>query len=83
MAAPLNILTPTASSNWAVGQQYDITWENPTLGFDTVRINLLKGGQFLQTIVTNIANDGSYSWTVPFGLFTDSDYAIQLIESEL
>ena len=47
------------------GTLYSITWNTATL-YTTVRLDYsLNNGSSWTTIVTNTANDGNYTWTIP------------------
>jgi hypothetical protein len=80
----LDIITfanPTSLSTWAAGSQYTIQWTTDSVLFGTyVELYLYKGGALLQSIDLSEVNDGSYSWYVPGGLTTGSDYQIRIVD---
>ena len=85
---PFNIYTnqtivvtqPTIATQWENGTTQTIswTWNN---GIINVDIDLYKNSIFNQSIVSNVANTGSYDWDIPDNLINGSDYSIRVIES--
>ncbi|KAJ5894092.1 differential expressed balu-42 [Penicillium taxi] len=76
------IYTPTLGELVPEGKAFDITWD-PTLG-DKVSLVLLRGPSSnvvpLETIVEDIDNTGSYTWTPSTSLETDTThYGILLV----
>jgi PKD-like domain/Secretion system C-terminal sorting domain/Ser-Thr-rich glycosyl-phosphatidyl-inositol-anchored membrane family len=63
-ATPI-LITPNGGENLFAGNNYNITW-NTTNMFSTVNLYYsLNNGSTWTTIVTSIANSGSYTWSVP------------------
>ena len=61
------ITSPNGGENWAAGSTKTLTWQTGTFS-PPAFVNLYystDGGSNWTTIATNIANTGSYSWTVP------------------
>jgi len=71
----VNMVSPTGSSVWTMGQSYTIQWTTGDLG-GTVTIQLKKGQDVLVTITTSATNNGSYQYTVPTNLTAGTDYRI-------
>ncbi|MFX1428877.1 MAG: Ser-Thr-rich GPI-anchored membrane family protein [Promethearchaeota archaeon] len=69
----LNIITPNASTVWENASTYEIKWEASS-DFDYVDISLWLFPLFIDYIVEDTDNDGSYTWTVPNSLNTDEYY---------
>jgi hypothetical protein len=72
--------SPTSSVPWTAGSTYTISW-TPDVGMfsNYIELYLYKGNSLVYTIDTYDANDGSYSFTVPTGYVTGSDYRIRLV----
>jgi hypothetical protein len=70
----ITVTAPNGGQDWGVGTTRSITWSSSSAG--DVKIELLKGGIFDSTIDTSTSNDGSYSWTIPSGQATGSDYSV-------
>jgi len=74
---------PIASSVLVAGKSFNITWGPTTKG--TVSLLLKKGLandlSTVGTIATDIANSGSYSWTVPADTVTGNDYALEITDA--
>jgi chitodextrinase len=61
----LRLTSPNGGENWLMGTTQTITWLDKT-GLTNLSIELsTNGGTTWQTIATNAANTGSYSWKVP------------------
>ena len=87
IAAPTITLTsPNGGESWQPGSTYTITW---TYGgslfsspFNSIKIELLKGGVLNSTIASDVpvgsGGSGSYSWTIPGGQASGSDYRVRL-----
>ena len=60
------VTSPNGGEYWAGGSSQCITWtvNDANLGENPITIEYHNGVSW-QTISTNEANDGSYSWTVP------------------
>ncbi|MFW9915125.1 MAG: GPI anchored serine-threonine rich family protein, partial [Candidatus Thorarchaeota archaeon] len=75
----ITITSPTSSSVWEIGSTYDITWTSVG-NISWVDIALYNGtSNLLGPIAIEEPNDGSYSWTIPWGVLTvGSNYWIAL-----
>jgi hypothetical protein len=71
----LNIISPTGSSVWTIGQSYPVEWTTGNLG-GTVTIQLKKGSTIVYTVTTTAENDGLHQCSVPTNLTPGSDYRI-------
>ncbi len=78
----LRIVTPNGGETLTPGQTYTIRWAstNTALSGQQVSINLRQGMKTepVATIATNIANQGSFDWTVPASVVAGTDYRIAL-----
>ncbi len=73
--------TPTKTPTTPQGVR---TNSSQTASFITnVKIDLYKGTSFIQTIVPVTENDGSFTWTLPAGLESGTDYNIVLTDTEV
>src|SRR5574337_1823216 len=68
--------------SWTAGDTQAITWDytgNPGV---SVKINLMKGGVYKSTIISNTPTaDGSYNWKVPTNTTPGSDYKVKVIST--
>ena len=72
--------SPTTGAPWSAGSTYSINWSvDTTLFSNYVYLYLYKGTQYLQTIASYLSNTGSYSWAIPAGYATGSDYRIEVV----
>ena len=70
---------PTSATTWATGSSYTINW-TPDVGLlsSWVNLYLYKGNQLISSIYYDLSNSGSYTWTIPSGIATGSDYRIRV-----
>ncbi len=74
----ITIINPTSSTTWTPGNPADITWSS-TGTISNVKIDLYKGTTFEETIISSIANDGTYTWaTVNSTLADGTDYKVRV-----
>ena len=74
----ITIINPTSSTTWTPGNPADITWTS-TGAISNVKIDLYKGTTFEETIISSIANDGTYTWaTVNSTLADGTDYKVRI-----
>jgi hypothetical protein len=83
-AAPtIAVTSPNGGESWQPGSTHTVTW---TYGgslfsppFNSIKIELLKGGAFDSTVASDIAvTSGSFSWAIPLGQTQGSDYRVRL-----
>jgi Na+-transporting NADH:ubiquinone oxidoreductase subunit NqrB len=71
--------SPDEKTTWATGSTYTIAWTADSLLFGaTVTLMLYNDTTFVQYIASYAANNGSYSWSLPAGLYTGSKYRIRI-----
>jgi hypothetical protein len=71
--------SPDENTTWAAGSPYTIAWTPDSLIFGpTVTLALYNDTAFVQYVASYAANNGSYAWTVPAGLYTGSKYRIRI-----
>jgi len=59
----ITVITPNGGENWQIGTTHNITWNSSGVTGNII-IKLMKSGSMLGSIAYNIANTGSYSWTI-------------------
>lgn len=76
---PVRFSAPDSATTWAAGSAYTLNWTGDAALFGaTVSLSLYLDSAFVRSIVTGIANSGSYSWSVPVGLASSGRYRIRL-----
>ncbi len=70
----ITITSPNGGERWIQGTTHDITW---TSNGGAYKIEVLKAGVVVQTLSSSTTNS-VFSWTIPTGLATGSDYQIRL-----
>ncbi len=71
------LLTPEGGSVVMTGRSATVRWRSE--GFTgAVDIELLRGGAFLRTVATGVANSGEYAWIAPADLPAGSDYSLRI-----
>jgi len=80
----LDVTSPQAGVTWASGETYTIGWNaDSTSTFDSyLSLDLCRDTTEVHTINSSTsANGGSYSWSLPSGLESGSDYRIKFTSS--
>ncbi|MTJ48509.1 peptidoglycan DD-metalloendopeptidase family protein [Dolichospermum sp. UHCC 0259] len=72
----MTISSPNGGESLQAGSSYNLTWTDNIA--ENVNIDLYKGGNFLTTLFSNTASDGSENWTLPTNLAVGSDYSIKI-----
>ena len=75
--AKITVTSPNGGENWKVGTTHAITWTTSG-SVGNVKIQLLKDGSLVLTILSSTANDGTQDWTVPGSLSSGSNYQIRI-----
>jgi fibronectin type 3 domain-containing protein/5-hydroxyisourate hydrolase-like protein (transthyretin family) len=75
---PIKVTEPTGSTNWMRGQTHQINWTGGKPS-KSVKINLLKAGAKVRTIVPSTPNDGTFNWPAPNNLALGSDYQVKIV----
>ncbi len=76
---PVTFSSPDSSSTWASGSIYTVAWTaDATLLGSSVTLALYQDNLFVRSIITGISNTGTYSWSVPTGLYTSNRYRIRI-----
>lgn len=76
----ISITVPNGGENWPAGTTQTITWLFGGNVGTSVRLELLRGGATIASIIRPIgtAGSGSFTWTISPGLPPANDYAIRL-----
>ncbi len=70
---------PDEKTTWAAGSSYTLYWSPDSVLFGTsVNLSLYNDTALVQSIGSYAANSGSFSWTLPSGLYTGSKYRIRM-----
>ncbi|HKQ50422.1 MAG TPA: S8 family serine peptidase [Phycisphaerae bacterium] len=80
--AGLTVTSPNGGENWTVGTTHPITWSSFG-GGPTVDVDLLKDGIFHSNLTNDAPNTGSFSWNIPAGLTTASDYRVRITDGTI
>jgi len=76
---PLGLLCPNGGEQWQMGSVHLITWaSNPDAVGADVRLGLHHGASFVDWIVRQTENDGSYYWKLPTDIAADTLYAVRV-----
>ncbi len=81
-----DIIAPGSTSTiiWDTTRKYDAATGHAVAAIPTVKIDLYKAGNFLQTIVASTASNGTYgmgntyAWSVPVNLAAGNDYKVRI-----
>jgi molybdopterin-binding protein len=79
-AAPksITVTSPNGGESWVRGTNRTIKWTSIGSVGSSVKVELLKGGTLSSTITSSTVNNWSYSWTVPSGQTTGTNYKIRI-----
>ncbi len=72
----LALKTPNGGEVIEKGSDVEITWEDNL--DEEVALGLFRGGKYYQPIVAATPSNGSYTWTVPDNIASDSTYTIRV-----
>jgi surfactin synthase thioesterase subunit len=72
----ITVTDPNGGESWIIGDSYLITWTDNIA--ENVELQLYKGGSFYTSITTSTTSDGSYTWNIPGGTISGSDYKIRI-----
>ena len=75
------ITSPTSSTSWVPNATEEITWTSTGAVSSIVNIDLFRYDTFLQNIVTDTANNGSFLWLIPLELADSDQYQIKITDS--
>jgi hypothetical protein len=73
----IRVTSPGNSNIWYIGDVYNITWDSHNAG-ELVTIDLYQNGAQKAVLVSNITNNGVFTWRVPFEITPDSSSQIKI-----
>jgi YD repeat-containing protein len=78
----IKVMTPNGGDRWQAGAGGAIEWNYAGNPGAAVKIELLKGGAVLSTIIESVPvgkdGRGSYPWSIPSGQAGGSDYQVRI-----
>jgi hypothetical protein len=76
---PVKFTNPDSTAVWSAGSAYTAAWAPDSALFGTyVTLSLYLDAQFLYNLSSYVANSGSASVTLPYGLATGKNYRLRL-----
>ncbi len=75
----IEVTAPDTTTKLSANENYTIKW-NTSVYVGNVSISLTKNGVNIDTLTANVANTGSFSWTVADDLDSGDDYAIKVAD---
>ncbi|MEJ2195722.1 MAG: Ser-Thr-rich GPI-anchored membrane family protein, partial [Ignavibacteriaceae bacterium] len=72
----LIVTVPNGAESWQAGSSQSINWTDNIS--ENVKIELFKSGVLNSVIIASTASTGSYSWDIPLGTTSGSDYTIKI-----
>ncbi len=85
--SPLQYVTltsPDGGEVWPAGQTFTIRWRShDTAGTVDLELRKASDGSLVQTIADDVANTGSYSWTVPGTVTAGESYLIRIVRNDV
>ena len=76
-SASITVTAPNGGETWETGETETIRWTSVDVP-GNIDIELYKGSSFLETIVDETDNDGTYNWDIPGSLESATDYRIKI-----
>jgi uncharacterized protein (TIGR02145 family) len=70
------ITSPVKDVKWLQNSNETISWTDNIS--ENVKIELYKGGGFVESIISSTASDGSHSWTIKQSYIPGTDYSIKI-----
>jgi hypothetical protein len=79
----VTVSAPNGGDVWSTAKQHGIRWFSTGNVGSTVRIELWRNGNFVQTIHSGTANSGSVSWSVDPGLDPGNGYRVRVVSESI
>ncbi len=73
----ITVTAPNGGVQWQRGIAHTITWTSSGIT-GNVKIDLLKAGTQDSVIAASVANNGTYSWTIPATQVAATDYRVKV-----
>ena len=82
VGAAITIISPDGGENWVRGTTQTVRWTYTGNPGSSIKIELLRGGVFIRTIVSSVAigpgGNGLYNWTISSYQTPGADYKIRI-----
>jgi hypothetical protein len=80
----ITITSPASGASWARGSSHAITWSSTGSPGAHVKIQLLKAGKLLTTIVKSVLTTaGTYTWKISATLAAANTYQVKIISTTI
>jgi hypothetical protein len=76
----VTVTSPDGAETWGIGTTQTVTWTSSRTG--DVKIVLRKGTSDEATLADNMADTGSFSWTIGTGLSAGTNYRIRVTDKD-
>jgi hypothetical protein len=73
------VSAPAADTAFQAGDALAVQWSDPAAVKGYVDLFLYSADGVIMTVAANVSNTGSYTWSVPAGLPSRSDYYVKII----
>ncbi len=78
----INVISPNGGENWVRGTKHSVCWTYNGSPGKYVKVELLKGGVFNRTIISNVSvgnsGSGSYNWTISSTQALGTNYKVKV-----
>jgi hypothetical protein len=74
----ITVISPNGGEIWQMGGGNKIIVWDPPKDISDVKIDLYRGGSFVEAIIKMTSNDGNYSWGIPYTLQSGGNYKIRI-----
>ena len=75
----ITIIKPNGAESWTTGDTEEIQWLSDIPVNQKVTIQLYKNSDYLRLIASQVNNIGTFSWTLPSDLVSESYYRLRLL----
>ncbi|MHB8488325.1 MAG: GPI anchored serine-threonine rich family protein [Candidatus Dormibacteria bacterium] len=82
VTSSITITAPSTGTSWVRGTSHAITWSSAGSPGAHVKIQLLKAGKVVSTIVSSVLTSaGTFTWKIPATLALASTYQIKIVST--
>ncbi len=74
----INVKSPNGGETWIRGTSNMITWNSEGIPGPNVKLELLKNGSAVGTIIPSTPNDGSHAWSITSTRAPGTDYKVRV-----
>ena len=76
-SSSINVNTPNGGETWTLGSSQNITWSSNNFpGY--IGIQLYSGTNYVTSLSSSTANDGSFTWNVPSSITPGDEYRVRI-----